>query len=67
MVCGSERVFKAAWVTKASKMAHISAVELCSAIRQLMLGQADDFGGGVFKKRLSRKQYRSLILARGRQ
>ena len=30
---------------------------------QVMLGQADDLGGGMFKKRLSKNQYRSLILA----
>ena len=30
-----------------------------------MAGQADDLGGGVFKKRLSNNQYRSIILARG--
>lgn len=30
-----------------------------------MVGRADDLGGGIFKKRLSRNQYRSLILARG--
>jgi hypothetical protein len=31
-----------------------------------MAGQADDLGGGVFKKkRLSDNQYRSIILARG--
>jgi hypothetical protein len=66
MTFGSERVFKTAWFTKASKKAHITD-ELCSAIRQVMLGQADDLGGGVFKKRLSKNQYRSLILARGRQ
>jgi hypothetical protein len=29
-----------------------------------MLGQADDLGGGVFKKRLRKNQYRSIILAR---
>jgi hypothetical protein len=62
-----ERVFKTAWFAKASKKAHITDDELCSAIRQVMLGQADDLGGGVFKKRLSKNQYRSLILARGRQ
>ena len=28
--------------------------------------QADDLGGGVFKKRLSNNQYRTIILARGR-
>ncbi len=67
MLVRSERVFKTAWFTKASKKAHITDNELCSAIRQVMLGQADDLGGGVFKKRLSKNQYRSLILARGRQ
>ena len=30
-----------------------------------MAGQADDLGGGVFKKRLGNNQYRSIILARG--
>ena len=30
-----------------------------------MAGQADDLGGGVFKKRLSKNQLRSIILARG--
>ena len=30
-----------------------------------MAGRADDLGGGVFKKRLSNNQYRSIILARG--
>ncbi len=29
-----------------------------------MLGRADDLGGGVFKKRLRKNQYRSIILAR---
>ncbi len=29
-----------------------------------MLGQADNLGGGVFKKRLRKNQYRSIILAR---
>lgn len=30
-----------------------------------MLGQCDDLGGGVYKKRLGRNLYRSIILARG--
>jgi len=67
MAAGSERVFKTAWFAKASKKARISDEELCAAVVQVMLGQADDLGGGVFKKRLSKNQYRSLILARGRQ
>jgi hypothetical protein len=60
-----ERVFKTAWFTKAAKKAHIADEELCSAIRQVMLGQADDLGGGVYKKRLSKNNYRSIIVARG--
>lgn len=61
----SERVFKTAWFSRAARKAHIADSELCSAIRQVMLGQADDLGGGVFKKRLSRNLYRSIIVAKG--
>ena len=61
----SERVFKTAWFSRAAKKSHITDDELCAAIRQVMLGQADDLGGGVYKKRLSKNMYRSLILARG--
>jgi hypothetical protein len=32
--------------------------------RQVILGQADDLGGGVFKKRIRKNQYCSIILAR---
>ena len=60
----SERIFKTAWFAKAARKAHIADEELCSAIRQVILGQADNLGGGVFKKRLRKNQYRSLILAR---
>jgi hypothetical protein len=61
---GDTRVFKTAWFSKA---ASIPDKELCSAIRQAMLGQADDLGGGVFKKRLGKNLYRSILIARGRQ
>jgi len=61
----SERVFKTAWFAKAARKALIGDDELCSATRQVMLGQADDLGGGVFKKRLSQNQSRSIILAKG--
>jgi hypothetical protein len=60
-----ERVFKSAWFLKAAKKARIGDEELCSAIRQVMLGQADDLGGGVFKKRLGKNLYRSIIVAKG--
>ena len=61
----SGRVFKTAWFSKAAKKAHIADEELCSAIQRVMLGQADDLGGGVFKKRLNRNMYRSIIVAKG--
>jgi|SRR5271154_4460687 len=50
----SVRTFKTAWFAKAARKAHIPDEELCPAIQQVMLGQADDLGGGVFKKRLKR-------------
>jgi hypothetical protein len=59
-----QRVFKTAWLARAARKAHIRDQELCSAIWQVVLGQADDLGGGVFKKRLRQNQYRSIILAR---
>ena len=59
------RVFKTAWFAKAAKKMRIRDDELCKAIAQVMVGQADDLGGGVFKKRLSNNQLRSIILARG--
>jgi hypothetical protein len=61
----AERVFKTAWFAKAAKKASIRDDELCSAIRQVMLGQADDLGGGVYKKRLAKNLYRSIIVAKG--
>ena len=61
----SPRAFKSAWFAKAAKKARISDVMLCKAIEQVMAGQADDLGGGVFKKRLSDNRYRSIVLARG--
>jgi hypothetical protein len=61
----AERVFKTAWFSKAAKKAHILDRELCVAIQQVMLGQCDDLGGGVYKKRLGKNLYRSIVLARG--
>lgn len=58
------RVFKSAWFSKAAKKTLIHDHELCAAVKQAMLGQADDLGGGVFKKRLNDNMHRSIILAR---
>lgn len=62
---GRARVFKTAWFSKAARRALIRDDELCVAIRQVMLGQTDDLGGGVFKKRLGKNLYRSIIVAKG--
>jgi len=59
------RAFKTAWFAKAAKKARIDDIELCVAVKQAMKGQADDLGGGVFKKRLNNNMYRSIILAKG--
>ena len=40
-------------------------LDLCLAIQQILLGQADDLGGGVFKKRLNNNQHRSILVAKG--
>jgi len=60
----SGRVFKTRWFSRAARKAHIADDELCQAMRQVMLGQADNLSGGVFKKRLGRNLYRSIILAK---
>ncbi len=35
-----------------------------AAILEVMRGQADDLGGGVFKKRLNENMHRSIVLAK---
>jgi hypothetical protein len=60
-----ERIFKTTWFSKAARKAHITDDDLCSAMAEVMLGQADDLGGGVFKKRLGKNMYPSIILAKG--
>lgn len=59
------RVFSSAWFDKAARKAKITDAELCKAIADVMKGQADDLGGGVFKKRLAGNRYRAIVLARG--
>ena len=61
------RTFTTAWFAKAARKALITDEELCEAIAQVRLGQADDLGGGVFKKRLDKNRRRSIILAKGRR
>jgi hypothetical protein len=61
------RVFKAAVFAKAARKSRITDADLCKAIQQVMQGQADDLGGGVFKKRLKENMHRSIIPAKGGQ
>lgn len=62
-----KRMFKSAWFEKAARKAGIDDKELCAAIREVMKGQADDLGGGVYKKRLNNNMHRSIVLAKGDQ
>ena len=60
-----KRPFKTAWFSKAARKARIGDPALIAAIREVMQGQADDLGGGVFKKRLNKNRHRSIVLAKG--
>ena len=57
------RTFKTAWFARAARKSRISDAALYKAIAQVASGQADDLGGGVFKKRLNDNRHRAIILA----
>ena len=57
------RVFKTAWFAREARRTQIQDAMLCKAIRQVIFGQADNLGGGVYKKRLNNNQHRAIILA----
>lgn len=61
----SVRTFKTAWFSKAVKKARIGDAALKAAILEVIQGQAEDLGGGVFKKRLNDNLHRSIVLAKG--
>ncbi|MFZ3017554.1 MAG: type II toxin-antitoxin system RelE/ParE family toxin [Gallionella sp.] len=63
----ADRAFKTAWFAKEARKAKITDEVLCRAINQVMKGQADDLGGGVYKKRLNDNMHRSIILAKAGQ
>ena len=62
---GFVRAFKTAWFSKAARKARIRDGALLQAVREAVRGQADDLGGGVYKKRLNDNQHRSILLAKG--
>lgn len=62
---GPRRAFKTGWFAKAARKVRINDSELCQAIDEVLKGQSDDLGGGVFKKRLNSNRHRSIILAKG--
>ena len=59
------RSFKTAKFAKEASKAKIADLDLCVASAQILMGQVDDLGGGVFKKRLNGNQHRSIVLAKG--
>ena len=59
------RVFKTGWFSKAARKAGIKDDELCDAIAEVMKGQCDDLGGGVYKKRLDKNRHRGILLSKG--
>jgi hypothetical protein len=48
-----------------ARRAGIREADLCTAAQAVMSGQADDLGGGVWKKRLDGNRRRAIILAKG--
>ena len=61
----SFRLFKTKGFAIQAGRAWISDGELKEAFVQMLDGQADDLGGGVWKKRLNSNRYRSIVLAKG--
>ena len=56
------RLFKSKHFARLARRAGISDAELHRALSEVVRGQCDDLGGGVFKKRLNANEHRSIIL-----
>lgn len=61
----SPRLFKAKRFAMQVAKAWIDDEELHEAFTEMLNGQADNLGGGVWKKRLNANPHRSIVLARG--
>lgn len=60
------KLFKTRNFADAASKAWICDSELREAFGELLKGQADNLGGGVWKKRLKENRRRSIVLAKGR-
>jgi hypothetical protein len=58
------RAFKTRRFAKDAKAAGIGDAELCEAVSELEKSQGDSLGGGVWKKRLDKNRYRSIVLTK---
>lgn len=59
------RLFKTKRFTTQASKALICDADLWAAFSEMLSGQADNLGGGVWKKRLNANRHRSIVLARG--
>ena len=59
------RLFKAKRFAMHAGKAWIDDDELREAFVEMLNGQADNLGGGVWKKRLNANRHRSIVLAKG--
>eukprot|EP01133_Synstelium_polycarpum_P007115 gene7115-8270_t len=60
------RLFKTRNFANAASKAWICDSQLREAFSEMLGGQADNLGGGVWKKRLNQNRHRSIVLAKGR-
>ncbi|RON67682.1 type II toxin-antitoxin system RelE/ParE family toxin [Pseudomonas fluorescens] len=61
----SVRLFKTKGFAIQASKAWITDEELRDAFIEMLAGQADNLGGGVWKKRLNANRHRSIVLAKG--
>lgn len=59
------RLFKTRHFASAASKAWICDSQLREAFSEILSGQADNLGGGVWKKRLNQNRHRSIVLAKG--
>ena len=56
------RVFKTAWFAKKAGAAGITDAALCKVAKELDVGQGDNLGGNVWKKRLDKNAKRGIVV-----